>query len=394
MQPDQGTLAVGLRPEPSAATQRRWVALFATTRAVATLVAVLLLAVQAVGREEFVLIAVGVGYGAGSITVAWLSDRAARSPIFWLLDAAVTLSLVYASGDWRSPFYLFAVTSLVLPITTLRFWAGLVYGSVFTGAYLAIAFATGLGFPRLATTVRLETLATRLLVPMLVVLALAYAARLLDHLERERKRSEELAVETERRRIAWELHDSSKQRVHAAHLVLSQLPDRLSGDDADAVRQALAELRGATTDMEASVRELRAPIRPERLEVQLRQRAAELSRATNARIVVKGQAPELPARLATHIYRIAAEALTNAVRHAQASTIEIALAAEREALEVTVTDDGRGIDPRDDDTSGISSMEARTAAVRGELAIGRAENGRGTRVRLTVPLDRSMAEIS
>ena len=75
----------------------------------------------------------------------------------------------------------------------------------------------------LESTIRLETIATHLMVPVVVVLALAYAAEILERLRGERLRSERLAVESERQRIAWELHDSAKQRVHAAHLVLSAL---------------------------------------------------------------------------------------------------------------------------------------------------------------------------
>lgn len=57
----------------------------------------------------------------------------------------------------------------------------------------------------------------------LVVLALAYAADVLDQLRGERMRSERLAVESDRQRIAWELHDSAERRVHAAPLVVSAL---------------------------------------------------------------------------------------------------------------------------------------------------------------------------
>ena len=95
---------------------------------------------------------------------------------------------------------------------------------------------------------------------LLVVLALAYAAEILERLRAERIRAERLAVESERRRIAWDLHDSAKQRVHAAHLVVSALRGQVHGAQAELVGHALAELRAAGADMDTSVTELRAPL--------------------------------------------------------------------------------------------------------------------------------------
>ena len=64
-----------------------------------------------------------------------------------------------------------------------------------------------------------------------------------------------------RQRIAWELHDSAKQRVHAAHLMLSALDRAVADPQARGLLDgALAELRNATADMETSVDELRTPL--------------------------------------------------------------------------------------------------------------------------------------
>ena len=75
---------------------------------------------------------------------------------------------------------------------------------------------TGIDWSTLESTARLEAFSTHLMVPMLVTLALAYASQLLGRLEAERERSERLALQSERRRIAWELHDPAKQRLHVA----------------------------------------------------------------------------------------------------------------------------------------------------------------------------------
>ena len=72
-----------------------------------------------------------------------------------------------------------------------------------------------------------ETLAIHLSLPFLLVCALAYAADALRRLGEERTLRERLAIEAERKRIAWDLHDSAKQRIHAAHLLVSSLDGRV-----------------------------------------------------------------------------------------------------------------------------------------------------------------------
>ena len=176
---------------------------------------------------------------------------------------------------------------------------------------------------------RLEIITTHLMVPLVIVLALAYASELLRRLGDERQRSERLAVQAERERIAWELHDSAKQRVHAAHLVLSSLDGRIDGGTQGIVDHALMELRAATADMDTSVAELRAPLDGRPVDLLLRERARELSVASQAAIQVHGGLPDLPPLVATHAYRIAAEALTNAVRHSGATRIDVELSADR-----------------------------------------------------------------
>jgi signal transduction histidine kinase len=138
--------------------------------------------------------------------------------------------------------------------------------------------------------------------------------------------------------------------------------------------------------MDASLWELRAPPQSERLEDMLRARAAELSSATSAAITVSGHAPALPGWVSTHIYRIASEAVTNAVRHGSPTQIGIDLAAENGELELSVTDDGRGVPSNGGAPShGLESMRARALAIEGEVSIEPA-GGRGTIVRLRVPV--------
>lgn len=365
--------------------RNRWLALFVSARLLATAVACALLLAHRVTDHDTLLLWLGGGYGLASAIAAGTWRWLQRAPLGWGLDMAATLALVVASEEWRSPFYLMAVSSLVFPATAVRLRSAVVLGAGFTLAYLLVAIAVGVDVSELRSTTRLESLSTHLLMPILVALALAYASELLA----ERERSARLELEAERRRIALELHDSAKQRVHAAHLVLSSLRRGLDGDAAAAgVDQAMGELRAATADMETSLRELRTPLEGRGLQDAVRQRAEELSAAGDVPIEVRGAVPELSTFVAAHAFRVAGEAMTNAVRHAHARHVLVEMEGDARRLRLVVSDDGRGLPERPRPGShGLRSMAARAETLGGSFSIGAGADGRGTVVRLDVPLD-------
>jgi signal transduction histidine kinase len=97
--------------------------------------------------------------------------------------------------------------------------------------------------------------------------------------------------------------------------------------------------------------------------------------------------PRLPERAEVAVYRIAQEALTNAVRHAEAATILLTLAVAAGNLQLEVTDDGRGFDPDDRTNSlGLVSMKERALSIGGQLSIY-SSLGAGTTLRLECPVD-------
>jgi two-component system NarL family sensor kinase len=94
--------------------------------------------------------------------------------------------------------------------------------------------------------------------------------------------------------------------------------------------------------------------------------------------------PDVPAAVEVAAYRIAVEALTNAVRHADARTCRVRLEAG-DQLVVVVDDDGRGVPARVTRGTGLESMEARAAELGGSLSIERVRGG-GTRIEARLPL--------
>ncbi len=362
----------------------RWTTLLLMTRLLAGAVAVVLLLVHRVTEYDLQLIVATLLYVGVSLAVLKAVPRLQLSALAWLADGAAVLALVAASQDWRSPFYVLMLTALILPATGQPFRRALGWGLGFALAYLGVAVYTELDADTLASTIRLETITTHLMVPVVVTLALAYAADVLERLREERLRAERFAVESERQRIAWELHDSAKQRVHAAHLVLSALQGQVEGAQAQLVGQALTELRAAGADMDTSVAELRTPLEGRSIERLLGERASELAPVSDAEITVVGMVGELPAHIAAHVYRIGAEALTNAVRHGAAEHVDVLLSRNGKTATIAVRDDGRGIPAiRRPGSNGLRAMRARADTIGADLSIGAGEDGRGTSVVLS-----------
>jgi signal transduction histidine kinase len=264
-------------------------------------VAVVLLAAHNVSGYDPLLIIATLAWTSISIGAYARSAKLQNSPVAWVVDTGVALLLVYLSTDWRSPFYIFALTSLILPATALPFRRALGYG---LGLHDRLPRrgdphrAAGRGDVRARDPAGDHHDAPH--GPDRRRARAGYASELLFRLREERSKAERLAVQAERQRIAWELHDSAKQRVHAAHLVLSALDARSDGTD-EIVEHVLAELRAATADMDTSVAELSAPLDGRPVDLLLRERARELepasprsSRSTAACPTCRRSSPRTP----------------------------------------------------------------------------------------------------
>jgi signal transduction histidine kinase len=377
--------------------QNRWLALFVGTRLIATAAGVALLIAHDVTKDNGAFAVVAVVYGGGTILAAIRFQRLQHNPVAWTIDAVAVMTLILATATYRSPFYLLGLTALILPATGLPVRRAFAFGAGFTAVYftVAVAFSRSIDWETLGRTYKLESFTTHLLVPLIIVITLAYAGEVLRRLQDERARSELLAVEAERRRIAWELHDSAKQRVHAAHLMMSQHQRRQGGDD-PMLDQAIAELQAAGTDIETSLTELRTPLEGGGGLIEgVRKRAAELERLSGVRIEVSGVSPELPATTTAHAFRVIGEAMTNAVRHAVATRMRVSLSVRDGVFTAEITDNGRGLPAeRRPGSNGIRSMKRRAGMLGGWLHIASSRegslNGReaaGTTVRLEVPLE-------
>jgi two-component system, NarL family, sensor histidine kinase UhpB len=215
--------------------------------------------------------------------------------------------------------------------------------------------------------------------------------QMLDRLERGRYESARVALdaqESERRRLAGELHDEIGQTLTAAAIQIEHAAD--VGHDSPADLRRIAEaVRGSLDEVRRIARELR----PEALDDlglinALISLCSRLASQGDLRIVRQlEKLPPIPPDLELVIYRVAQESLTNVVRHAQASEAVLSLAASGQTAMLSIVDDGRGL-PADlpAHTAGISGMRERARLVHGKLELD-SKPGAGTTVRLELPLE-------
>jgi PAS domain S-box-containing protein len=188
-----------------------------------------------------------------------------------------------------------------------------------------------------------------------------------------------------RRLLERDLHDGAQQRLTTLGLILRSA-QALAGDDASpelaqALRDALAELQAGLSDLRAMARGLHPAILSD--EGLLPAVEALVARSPLPARLSAGPVARLPRPIETTAYLVVSEALTNAGRHAAASTARVDVEHVDGALIVTVSDDGTGGAALEGGT-GLRVLSDRVAALDGRLEIDSAPGG-GTRVRAELP---------
>jgi two-component system NarL family sensor kinase len=210
-------------------------------------------------------------------------------------------------------------------------------------------------------------------------------------------RDARLGAVEERNRLAREIHDSLAQGLTATALQLESA-DSLLDEDSGAqgirqpLRRALSLTRSNLEDARRSVLDLRAaPLEGRPLAEALRSLVEgwESEHGIHARFKAVNAGRPLPPRTEVALYRICQEALSNVARHAEAERVNVRLVATPEQVRLVVEDAGRGFDASkvSEGRYGLIGMNERTRMLGGRLEVG-SEAGKGTRVEVTVPLER------
>jgi two-component system sensor histidine kinase UhpB len=213
------------------------------------------------------------------------------------------------------------------------------------------------------------------------------------------------AQEEERRRVARELHDEAGQALTAVIIGLERglasMPEVYAADLPIQPRQLMGNLRDLAAQTLDEVRKLALELRPSVLDdlglvAALRQyvRSTEERSGLQAQLTVVGWdeadgAPRLPAEVETALFRIAQEALTNAIRHARATSVQVRLRRTLGSVTLEVRDDGVGLaavpSPEAGEHLGMFGMRERAHLLAGQFH-ATAVSPRGTLVQVTVPL--------
>jgi signal transduction histidine kinase len=189
------------------------------------------------------------------------------------------------------------------------------------------------------------------------------------------------ATDAERRRLERDLHDGAQQRLVAIGMRL-----RLAQHDAAPTDLLQGAVGDAVRDLQEAIAELRrlaAGVRPQGLDEGLSTALRALTRTSPVPVDLHVTARPLSDAVATTAYYAAAEALANALKHADPHALTIDVAHDDGTLTVSVCDDGRGGAVLG---SGLAGLRDRVAALGGSLSLD-SRHGAGTRVEVRLPCE-------
>ena len=231
--------------------------------------------------------------------------------------------------------------------------------------------------------------------------AIALATARMHEAAEERARAE--AAAAERDRLLAEVHDSLAQRLVSIRVYLEgaerdlaaaaeQTPaDGGAGAVAAQLRQASTAARDALAEARLTLLGLASsPLNGQTLDAALRAEAAwaQSIGGLEVRYVSAGTPVAMENRLSQEVLRVAREALTNIVRHAQARSVRLGLMYEQEAVTLLVQDDGQGFDPtQQGDRFGLRAISERVRVLGATVDVD-SLTGWGTRIRARFPYRR------
>jgi signal transduction histidine kinase len=213
-----------------------------------------------------------------------------------------------------------------------------------------------------------------------VVASFADQAALALQLAAQQRAARELDVFGDRDRIARDLHDHVIQRLFAVGLSMQSTQRRTKspalqkrlGDSIEQMHEIVQEIRTAIFDLHGGA----AGETGLRLRHRLHDAIAELTddAPIHPTVSMSGPIDTVPAQLGEHVEAVVREGVSNAVRHADASTLSVSVEVRDDMLRVVVVDDGKGI-PADVSPSGLGNLRDRAEAAGGLFSLGPGPEG-------------------
>jgi signal transduction histidine kinase len=338
-----------------------------------------------------------LGDASGALIVVPLALAWATRPFLpaWSKAKTVEAAAVVVAIVTLSELALHAETALMYIVFPALGWAALRFGQ--RGATAAVPIAVGIavwhtvhfGGPFHYASISHSVLSVQLYAAVLGVTTLCLAALVAEReasalgLNRSRARLVE-AADDERRRLERNLHDGAQHRLTALAYFLRTAAERVDAEP----RAAASMFERAESEVELAIDELRELAHGIHPTVLTDLGLAHALKSVAARSRLRVELAELPTRRTdvtaeATAYYVVSEAVTNAERHAQATTIRIRATTARKMLYVVVEDDGRGgADPGAG--SGLQGLADRVEAVGGRFFLG-STRGRGTRLEAFIP---------
>jgi signal transduction histidine kinase len=196
------------------------------------------------------------------------------------------------------------------------------------------------------------------------------------------------ATADERRRLAREMHDGVAQDIASLGYLVDALAARPSGPD---LSHRIADLRERITAVVGEVRRSVLSLRTdagtsESLGAAIGTVARNLSEVSGVpvHVTLDERATRLRPEVEAELFRISQEAMTNAVRHARATRIDVHCVVHAPDARITVTDDGQGLQRPREDSHGLEIMRERAELISASLSISPGPQG-GTRVEVRTP---------
>ena len=203
---------------------------------------------------------------------------------------------------------------------------------------------------------------------------------------------EEEIIEKERKRIARDLHDTVSQELFAAHMILSGVSQQALKLDREKMQTQLQSVAAILETAQKDLRVLLLHLRP----VELEQRSLvegihillkELEEKSDLKVSLKQNVSKLPKKIEEHIFRILQELISNTLRHAQASCLDVYLYQTDVELQLKVVDNGIGfqLGSLDDLSYGLRNIKERVEDMAGTVQLLTAPK-QGLAVDIRIPL--------
>ena len=203
---------------------------------------------------------------------------------------------------------------------------------------------------------------------------------------------EEVIIEKERKRIARDLHDTVSQELFAAHMILSGVSQQALKLDREKMQTQLQSVAAILETAQKDLRVLLLHLRPVELEEKslvegIQILLKELEDKSDLKVSLKQNVTKLPKKIEEHIFRILQELISNTLRHAQASCLDVYLYQTDVELQLKVVDNGIGfqLGSFDDLSYGLRNIKERVEDMAGAVQLLTAPK-QGLAIDIRIPL--------